>query len=137
MTANPFPEWLAEVATDAVVVRPDDIGAEARCNLWTFSLSPEQAAAVSVADVEQFAAGVAEARRAWLEARGAGPMLLYWWQDSQAGQLRFSLVSAVHGRLPFDCEVVPAVSFRSVATDWLSSPLLHGISSADLQPVPR
>ena len=133
--ANPFPEWLAEVAADAVVIRPDDIDAEARGNLWSFALSPEQAAAVAVADVEAYAAGVAEGRQAWLAARGAGPMVLYWWHDAQAGQLRFSLVSAAHGRLPFGCAVVPADSLAAVVSDWLGSPALHGIPWGELRPL--
>jgi hypothetical protein len=133
MTANPFPEWLAEVATDAVIERPDDIDAEARGNLWSFSLSPEQAACVAVADVEAFAAGVVEGRRAWLADCGGGPMVLYWWHDAQAGQLRFSLVSSAHGRLPFACVVVPAESLSAVAADWLSSPHLYGVPSSELR----
>ena len=135
MAANPFPEWLADVASDAVVVRPDDVDAEARGNLWSFALSPEQSAAVSAADVEAFAVGVAEGRRAWLSARDAGPMVLYWWHDAQAGQLRFSLVSAAHGRLPFGHEVVPAASLAAVASDWLGSPHLHGIAWGEVRPL--
>jgi hypothetical protein len=135
VAANPFPEWLAEVSMDAVVVWPDDIGAEARGNSWSFSLTPEQAAAVSPADVEAFAAGVADARRSWLSARGAGPMVLYWWHDAQAGQLRFSLVSASHGQLPFGCEVAPAASLAEVAADWLGSPHLHGVPRGELRPL--
>src|SRR6476659_4930425 len=76
MAANPFLVWLAEVAADAVVVRPEDIEAEACGNQSSFSLSPEQPAIVSVADVEEFATGVADGRRAWLSARPAGPMVL-------------------------------------------------------------
>ena len=133
MAANPLAEWLAEVAADAVVVRPEDIEVEARANLWSFSLTPEQVAAVSADDVVNFAAGVAEGRRSWLSSRRAGPMVLYWWHDAQAGQLRFSLVSASHGRLPFGCEVVPAASLAEVASDWLGSPSLHGISPGELR----
>lgn len=136
VAANPFPEWLAEVAADTVVVHPDNITAEARGNLWSFTLAPEQAAAVSVADVETFAAGVAESRRSWLAARGFGTMVLYWWHDVQAGQLRFSLVSATHSRLPFECEVVPAESLSAVASAWLGSTALHGISWSELQALP-
>ena len=76
MPANPFPEWLPEVAADAVIVDPGDIAAEARGNQWSFSLTAEEAAVVTVADVEAFATGVADARRAWLAARGGGPMVL-------------------------------------------------------------
>jgi hypothetical protein len=127
MLADPFREWLPDVAADAVVVDPSNIGAEAQRNLWSFSITSEMAAALSIADVEAFAAEVADARRAWLSARGAGPMVLYWWHDTMAGQLRFSLVSAVHGRLPFGCHVIPAASFRVIAGEWLKSPHLDGI----------
>jgi hypothetical protein len=118
---------LPDVAADAVVVDPDNIAAEAHGNQWSFSITLEEAAAVSIADVEAFAAAVAEARSAWLSARGAGPMVLYWWHDEQAGQLRFSLVSAAHGRLPFECHVIPAASVRVIAQAWLTSPYREGI----------
>ncbi len=130
---NPFIEWIAEVAADPVVVRQDNIGAEAKSNLWSFSLSPEQAAVVSVADVLRFAEQVILARRAWLNARNAGEMVLYWWHDAQAGQLRFSMVSAVHGELPFGCRTIAAPSLESVIDDWLRSPDLHGISWSELR----
>ncbi|MBC7819184.1 MAG: hypothetical protein IAG10_20020 [Planctomycetaceae bacterium] len=135
MVANPFLEWLAEVSADELAIRPDDINAEAHENLWSFSLSSEQAAAVSVADVETFAKGVADARRVWLSAREVDPMVLYWWHDELAGQLRFSLVSASHGRLPFRCPVVSARTFREIASEWLGSQHLHGIPLAELAPL--
>ena len=135
MVANPFPEWLPDVVADAVVVDPSNIAAEAHGNQWSFSITPEMAAAVSIADVEAFAAGVADARRAWLSARGAGPMVLYWWHDEQAGRLRFSLVSAAHGRLPFGRCVIPAASFRVIAEEWLKSPYLGGIPWAEPRPL--
>jgi hypothetical protein len=43
MPANSFPEWLPEVAADAVVVDPGNIAAEAQGNQWSFSaLMPNQ-----------------------------------------------------------------------------------------------
>ncbi len=74
MAANPFPEWLAEVAADAVLVRPNDTLAEAHGNLWAFSLNDEQRMAVTHADVEHFVRDLAIARGQWLAAREAGPM---------------------------------------------------------------
>lgn len=131
--ANPFLEWLAEVTANAPVVRPDDIEVEARCNLWSFALTPERAAAVTPADVETFAVAIAGCRRVWLTACGAGPTVLYWWHDEQAGQLRFSLVSASHGRLPFGCAVAPPASLHEIAVSWLKSSNLHGISWGELR----
>jgi hypothetical protein len=135
VAVNPFPGWLAEIAADPIVICPDCIDAEAHGNLWSFALSPEQAAVVSVTDVEAFAAGVADGRRAWLMAHRSEQMVLYWWHDAQAGQLRFSLVSAAHNRLPFGCEVAPAASIKAVAADWLGSPALHGIPWDELTPL--
>lgn len=135
MVANPFLEWLAEVSADEVAIRPDDINAEANENLWSFSLSSEQAAAVSVADVETFAKGVADTRRVWLSAHEADPMVLYWWHDELAGQLRCSLVSASHGRLPFRCPVVSVRTFGEIASEWLGSPYLQGIPLSELPPL--
>lgn len=132
---NPFIDWLTEVAADPVLVCPEDIAAEASGNLWSFSLSADQATAVCVTDVVQFAENVTDARRAWLAGREGEPMLIYWWHDDQAGQLRFSLVSAVHGHLPFRCKVVPAPGLESIAQQWLSSPHLHSIPWSELSPL--
>jgi hypothetical protein len=131
VASNPLNDWLADVAADAVEVRPGDINAEAQANLWSFSLSPEQAAAVSVDDVVRFVDQVVEARRGWLRDKGAA-MVNYWWHDAQAGQLRFSLVSAGHQRLPFGVEVVQVPDVRQIISDWLASPYLHGIPFANL-----
>jgi hypothetical protein len=132
VVVNPLPGWLAEATASAVVVRPDDIDAEAQGNLWSFSLSAEQAAAVSAAQVEDFIRSIAEARARWLTAAGAGPMLLYCWHDEQAGQLRLSLVSTNHGRLPFGCEVVPAGELGAVVRSFLASPDLDGVPWSEL-----
>ncbi len=135
MVENPLPGWLAEVAAAAVVVRPDDINAEAHGNLCSFSLSPEQAAAVSAAEVVEFVWAIAEARGRWLAAHGSGPMLLYCWHDEQAGQLRLSLVSASHGRLPFGCEVAPVKDLVAVVQTFLGSPYLGCIPWSELHPL--
>jgi hypothetical protein len=121
MAAGPFPWWLAEVAADAVVVRPDDIIAEASGNLWTFGLDDDQRVATTLAAVEEFVRAVAAARRGWLADHGLGPMRFYCWHDAQAGQLRFSLVSAGPAALPFRCPVDPTVDLAVVARGFLGT----------------
>jgi hypothetical protein len=135
VVVNPLPGWLAEVTTDAVVVCPDDLDAEACGNMWSFSFLPEQAAAVSEAKVVEFLQAIAAARGRSLAAQGTGPMLLYCWNDQQAGQLRLSLVSASHGRLPFGCEVVPVEDLGAVVRSFLGSPHLGGIPWSELRPL--
>ncbi|MGL6076256.1 MAG: hypothetical protein ACRC8S_19040 [Fimbriiglobus sp.] len=117
--ANPFHGWLAEVAADLVVVRPDDIIAEALGNLWTFNLTAEERAVVTVADVEEFIWAIAAARGRWLTGLRSRPMRLYCWHDAQAGQLRFSLVSDNSGLLPFACAFEPVSELRAVVREFL------------------
>jgi hypothetical protein len=126
---------LAEVAADAIVVRLDDIDAEAHGNMWSFSFSPEQTAAIRVAEVVEFIQAIAAARGRWLAAHPSGPMLMYCWHDEQAGQLRLSLVSASHGRLPFGCEVAPVEDLGAVVRSFLGSPYLAGIPWSELPPL--
>jgi hypothetical protein len=40
MPANPFPQWLPEVAAAAVIVDPGDIAAEALGNQWSKTRPP-------------------------------------------------------------------------------------------------
>ena len=124
--ANPFPEWLTEVAADTITVRPEDITAEAQGNLWTFGLSAEQRAAVTPIEVEEFVRAVAAARGRWLAARRAGSMRFYCWHDAQAGQLRLSLVSAGNSPLPFGCSVELASVLGAVVQDFLGSVVPSG-----------
>jgi len=52
-------------------------------------------------------------------------MIFYCWHDFQVRQLRFSLVSKSHGRLPFGCETKQTTDLSSVIEqivhgDWLN-----------------
>ncbi len=127
MAADPFLDWLPEVADDEVLIAPDDIVAEARGNQWSFAVTSQQAAALGTAQVASFVHAVAAARGRWLAVRNAVPMLFYCWHDELAAQLRFSLVSTRHGRLPFGCEVEQAASLDSVVSSFLGSPYHDGI----------
>ncbi len=102
---NPFPEWLEEVANDPVTINTSDEGllSECRENLWTFSLSQNEAEATSADDAVTFLASIMQFRERQIKARPGPitPMIFYCWFDEQASQLRFSLVSASHKQLPF------------------------------------
>jgi hypothetical protein len=100
---EPFREWIDDVVADEVVVNAADINAEAHANMWSFDVSAESIGAAQVSDLLAFVTAIIEARRAQLAALGAEPqsMVFYSWFDELAGQLRVSLVSGCHGRLPF------------------------------------
>ncbi len=123
-----FSDWLTEVAADQVVIAPSDLGAEARGNQWSFALTSRQAAVLSPAHVASFVRAVAAARGRLLSERGAAPMLFSCWHDDQASQLRFSLVSASHDRLPFHCEVDQSATLESIAASFLDSPYHDGFA---------
>ena len=52
-------------------------------------------------------------------------MLFYCWHEAQTRQLRFSLVSAAHGRLPFGCAVDPEAKLASIAADIVNQDWLN------------
>ncbi len=131
MATDPFIEWLPEVLSDEVVVNCADILAEARGNLWSFALNPEQAAALSRNRVADFVGAVVEARGRWLSAHGASPMLFYCWYEEQASQLRLSLVSKTHGCLPFEFEVKQTSALGPIVASFLGSPQREAIPRSE------
>lgn len=119
--------WFEDAVDGAVVFDVRDINAEANRNLRYFDVPPGMAAPPDVTDVEAFVANVVEARRHHLQSLESSSVAMYWWHDELAGQLRYSLVSASHRRLPFAARVKQVESVGSIAAEWLSSPWLHGI----------
>lgn len=132
MPTNPFIEWLRNVVADEVVISRTDIDAEAIGNMWSFSITQEQAACISCADVESFIEAVVAQRSRHLSSRKSPPMLFYCWHDEMAAQLRFSLVSEVHDRLPFRCKIEKAC-LRTIAASFLRSPCREGIPFSELR----
>jgi len=135
---EPFASWLADVADDDVIISAGDINAEARGNLWSFSLSADQAADVTAKDVEVFLQAIIGARRERLSVQGVniGSIRFYCWNDEQAAQLRLSLVSASHGRLPFRCEVKAVGDLAEIVNSFLSSVYHDGILWKELKSFP-
>jgi len=112
--------WLAMAQDDEVLVDPDDINHEAMTNMWSFSPTDEETPYIEAADIVAFIGELIAARRSALAGE---EMLLYCWHDAQCRQLRFSLVSRSHGRLPFRCELretqdLSLIAERVVNGDW-------------------
>lgn len=112
--------WLAMAQDDEVLVDPDDINHEAMTNMWSFSPTDEETPYIEAADIVEFIGQVIAARSSALAGEA---MLLYCWHDAQCRQLRFSLVSRSHGRLPFRCALretqdLSLIAERVVNGDW-------------------
>jgi hypothetical protein len=127
--------WFSMVKDDAVEIDPDDIHHEARANMWSFSPTDEETPQIHAADIVEFISQVIAARRSALIGED---MLFYCWHDAQCRQLRFSLVSRSHGRLPFRCELretqdLALIAEHVVNGDWRNEHYMQAPEEGDEQ----
>jgi hypothetical protein len=135
MTTKPFSDWAAEVSASQIAVSETDIVSEARANMWSFSLSRAQAAIASAEVVRDFILQVAEILRTHLQTRAFRPasMVFYSWVDQQAAQLRCCVVSAAHGKLPFECRLAIIEDPIQLARAFLGASYHDGIPLSELR----
>ena len=112
--------WLVMAKDDTVAIDPDNINHEATNNMWSFSPTEEETPQIHAADIVEFIGELIAARSSALAGE---EMLFYCWHDAQCRQLRFSLVSRSHGRLPFRCALretqdLSLIAERVVNGDW-------------------
>ncbi|CAM2745988.1 hypothetical protein [Janthinobacterium lividum] len=122
--------WFSMAKDDAVEIDPDDINHEARTNMWSFSPTDEETPQIHAADIVAFIGELIAARSSALVGE---EMLFYCWHDAQCRQLRFSLVSRSHGRLPFRCELretqdLALIADRVVNGDWRNEDFMQAPS---------
>ncbi|UQV43996.1 hypothetical protein KIV45_19135 [Janthinobacterium lividum] len=115
---------------DAVEIDPDNINHEAMTNMWSFSPTDEETPQIHAADIVEFIGHVIAARSSALKGED---MLFYCWHDAQCRQLRFSLVSRSHGRLPFRRELretqdLALIVDRVVNGDWRNAHFMQAPS---------
>lgn len=125
MLMSPVPSrWLDIVAADDDILCAD-INHEAISNMWCFSPQEDESPDITTSGVEKFLLQAIENRRSLVRAHHLPEMLFYCWHDAQTRQLRFSMVSASHGRLPFGCSLRQTDDLRPVVNavvhDWLNS----------------
>ena len=122
--------WFAMAKDDAVEIDPDDINHEARTNMRSFSPTDEETPQIEAADIVAFIGEVIAARGSAVKGED---MLFYCWHDAQCRQLRFSLVSRSHGRLPFRCALqetqdLALIADRVVNGDWRNEDFMQAPS---------
>ncbi|OEZ50766.1 hypothetical protein JAB1_18840 [Janthinobacterium sp. MP5059B] len=122
--------WFSMAKDDAVEIDPDNINHEALTNMWSFSPTDEETPQIHAADIVAFIGQVIAARSSALVGE---EMLFYCWHDAQCRQLRFSLVSRSHGRLPFRCELretqdLSLIADRVVNGDWRNEDFMQAPS---------
>ena len=115
---------------DLVEIDPDNINHEAISNMWSFSPTDVETPQIHAADIVEFIGQVIAARRSAVKGED---MLFYCWHDAQCRQLRYSLVSRSHGRLPFRCELretqdLALIAERVVNGDWRNEDFMQAPS---------
>jgi hypothetical protein len=86
----------------------DDLNEEIKGNTQSISLNIEERAITSRQELVHFFYNVMNNRKDQIRRAGVKRgMWFYVWHDQQASQLRFSLISAFHQKLPFGAETRP------------------------------
>ncbi|WP_328569890.1 hypothetical protein [Janthinobacterium sp. P210006] len=124
---------------DEVFIDADDINREAMENMWSFSPTDNETPHIEATDIVEFIGQVIAARSSALVGE---QMLFYCWHDAQCRQLRFSLVSRSHGRLPFRSEVretqdLALIAERVVNGDWRNEDFMQAPSEEGDAQEPR
>ena len=124
-------EWLHELVADPIFIDESRKGLnlEARENLWGFRVDQDESPKLERCDVLDFLTAVQEARNQQILERfgRSHPMVLYCWVDVQVGELRFSLVSVLHGRLPFGVPIEETDDAGAIADVFLADTYQEGI----------
>jgi len=112
--------------------------------MYMFSPSEGEEHDLTVASVVAFVRFAIDDRREWLLRHGGHVMRFYCWHDFQSRQLRLSLVSASHGRLPFGRVVEETGDLQRVIReivdfDWLNETHMQAPESSheDSEELPR
>jgi hypothetical protein len=119
-----------EIITDKIFIGTDtnDLQEEIRQNTWWISLSQQQVEQLTPDDLREFINRIIDNRRQQvLTAQTDHGMYFYLWFDEMACQLRFSLISDVHEKLPFGCNVNQIATPDGIIGAFLSSPYHRGI----------
>jgi hypothetical protein len=113
--------WLEELEKEFVFA-PEHTGNQAVENMHSFSWNDERRKEIPSPDFASFIEGCCKI----VAQKTSEPATFYAWVDTQAGQLRFSVISGKSDKLPFGCKVVLS-SLEKVAE---SIALMEGFTSS-------
>lgn len=114
---------LVEIVNDTLFVGDsiDDLQTEVAQNAWSISMSDYEKLSLTADDLQEFLDAVLINRASQLRQVDVDHGLIFYvWFDAQALQLRFSLISDFHEKLPFGCQIVES-ELRPIIEAFLSS----------------
>ncbi|WP_422380249.1 hypothetical protein [Marinicellulosiphila megalodicopiae] len=93
---------MNELKNKIVIINSTELNNEAHENMYTFGISERDIKDWGTESINQF---IIECRDLYLSKKPNIPMIFYSWFDNQAGQLRISMVSSSHNKLPFGSRI--------------------------------
>ena len=128
---EPLNEWIEDVLNDEIIIS-SDVREEAQKNLWSFSLSFDEAEKLGNNDLILFINKIIKDRTAKLKHINQ-EMIFYLWHDEVAGKLCFSLIKFnTEFKLPFNIHINITNNITDIINDFLTSNYLEGIPKEEL-----
>ena len=130
MTKEEFLKYIEDIIDDKIFIgsSADDLEQEIRNNMWCISISQDTSQQLSIKDLNNFLNKVIENRKQQIRQQETiWGMRFYLWFDSQAGQLRFNLISLCHNELPFKSKLRFVESLNEIIEDFLNYKYHDGI----------
>ena len=90
--------WLSELRDEISIIESTELNKEAHENMYTFTISEHNFKEWGLDSIQKF---ILDCRDLYISHKPNIPMKFYSWFDEQAGQLRISMVSSSHNKLPF------------------------------------
>lgn len=112
---------LVSIVNDELIIAPNDLSEEISANTWLISADIFKEFKLSIATIVQFFVAVKDNRIQQIKKYSEShQMILYFWFDTQARQLRFSLTSGCNTELPFGAPT-KIVALKEIVQSCLTS----------------
>ncbi|OPA73688.1 hypothetical protein BVG16_26710 [Paenibacillus selenitireducens] len=121
---------LEDIITDSIFIGSSeyDLDEEIANNMWHISSNIELIKALTLKDYRDFFNRVIQNRRDQIiDSTQNHGMIFYLWFDQLACQLRFSLISDLHKKLPFQCDLEILKHMDDIILAFLNSPFHDGL----------
>ena len=121
---------LEDIITDPIYVGSsiEDLDKEISTNMWRITLEQELASQIRTNDFIDFFNKVITNRQDQINtSHEQHGMIFYLWFDLLASQLRFNLISSIHQKLPFGCDVKLLDKMELIIEEFLAYPFLNGL----------
>ncbi|MNM40334.1 hypothetical protein D3C81_511350 [compost metagenome] len=134
MNKNQYFQNLEEIIISPLFIgsSKNDLSEEISNNMWRISLEQDLDSVIRIEDFLLFFDKLIENRqRQIMESNNQQGMIFYLWFDWMASQLRFNLISRVHERLPFQCELELIENMEPILKEFIEFPYLNGLPIGD------